>query len=45
MKMKLAEAKKSPDWTMKELNEALSNLKMEKLEILKGTQTKFLKTI
>ena len=27
MKMKLAEAKKSPDWTMKELNEALSNLK------------------
>ena len=30
MKMKLSEEKKSPDWTMNDLNEALRNLKNEK---------------
>ena len=36
MKMKLSEEKKSPDWTMNDLNEALRNLKSEKARDYEG---------
>ena len=38
MKMKLSETIQSPDWTMNDLNEALANLKNDKVR--EGSQKK-----